>query len=120
MAVGPKKGNEILIPRIKFQPKDLNLPIEFERVQFPVRQCFAITSNKAQGQTYEFIGVNMKNNFFAHGQTYVAFSRVGSYKKIKIFQPKSTFNRGYIKNIVFQEILSKGGTKSMCVQDNDV
>ena len=51
LAVGPNKGQELLIPRIKFHPEDKTLP--FERAQFPVRLCFAITSNKSQGQIHE-------------------------------------------------------------------
>ena len=49
LAVGPYvKGPkaELLIPRIKFHPEDKKLPFEFERMQFPVRRGFAITSNR--------------------------------------------------------------------------
>ena len=45
---GPNKGQEIMIPRILFHPKDRTLPFEMERKQFPIRVCFGITSNKSQ------------------------------------------------------------------------
>ena len=67
LAVGPNKGESIIIPRIIFQPDDKTLPLEFERRQFPVRPCFGITSNKSQGQTLEKVGIYLKNDFFQHG-----------------------------------------------------
>ena len=35
IAIGPYKGNEIMIPRILFHPKDRTLPFNWERKQFP-------------------------------------------------------------------------------------
>ena len=87
-------GNDILIPRIKFHPKDRKLPVEMERVQFPIRLCFGITANKSQGQTYKRIGINLSNaEMFSHGQLYVALSRVGSAKSVSIFKPKGKYFR---------------------------
>ena len=40
------RGKILLIPRIIFQPKDRDVPFEMERRQFPVRPCFAMTSNQ--------------------------------------------------------------------------
>ena len=60
-----------------------------ERVQFPIRLCFGITANRSQGQTYKRIGINLSNaEMFAHGQLYVALSRVGTSKAVSIFKPK--------------------------------
>ena len=58
--------------------KDPTLPLEFERKQFPIRACFAMTSNKSQGQTIGTVGIYLPTDFFAHGQLYVAMSRVQS------------------------------------------
>ena len=60
IAVGPYKGNDYMIPRILFHPKDRTLPIEMERKQFPVRLCFSVTSNKSQGQTLKHVGIYLK------------------------------------------------------------
>ena len=60
IAVGPYKGNDIMIPRILFHPKDRSLPISMERRQFPVRLCFSVTSNKSQGQTLKHVGIYLK------------------------------------------------------------
>ncbi|XP_049315847.1 uncharacterized protein LOC125779250 [Bactrocera dorsalis] len=46
---GKAKGEIVLIPRIPLIPTDM--PFEFKRLQFPVRLSFAMTVNKAQGQT---------------------------------------------------------------------
>ena len=71
MAVGPYVNGpkaDIMIPRIKFVPEDQKLPFEFQRIQFPVRLGFAITSNRAQGKTYKSIGICLTKDFFGHGQ----------------------------------------------------
>ena len=102
-----KPNSDILIPRIKFHPEDQKLPFEWQRIQFPVKVCFGITSNKAQGKTYKSIGINLTKDFFTHGQTYVALSRVGSGKNVKVFKPLNSNSRGYMANVVYPEILSK-------------
>ena len=39
---------------------------------------------QAQGQTLEAAGIYMAQDFFTHGQVYVAFSRVGDPANIKV------------------------------------
>ena len=46
---GVNKGNHILIPRIA--PSDTELPFTLKCYQFPLWPCFAMSTNKAQGQT---------------------------------------------------------------------
>lgn len=55
--------------------------------QFPVRPAFAITINKAQGQSLAIAGLNLENACFSHGQLYVAFSRVGTPNNLYIYAP---------------------------------
>ena len=72
LATGPKEmiGNFLMIPRIIFHPEDPSLPLEFERKQFPIRPCFAMTSNKSQGQTLGTVGIYLNNtDFFSHGES---------------------------------------------------
>ena len=59
-------------------PSDSIIKIKFKRHQFPVRLAFRMTIDKAQGQTLQDTGVYLPDPVFAHGQLYVAFSRVGS------------------------------------------
>lgn len=82
---GIGKGEMTLIPRIPFIPNEDW--IHFKRVQFPVRLAFAMSINKAQGQTIKCCGVNLEDSCFSHGQLYVAFSRVGSPNNLYIHAP---------------------------------
>ena len=108
LATGPKAGEKLMIPRILFHPEDKSMPFEFERKQFPVRPCFGMTSNKSQGQTLGHVGICLTNDFFAHGQLYVAMSRVQSPNDLKIFKPldKEGNPQLCMKNVVFKEVLS--------------
>ena len=108
LATGPKAGEKLMIPRILFHPQDPSLPFEFERKQFPIRPCFGMTSNKSQGQTLGHVGICLTTDFFAHGQLYVAMSRVQSPNDLKIFKPldKEGNPQLCMKNVVYKEILS--------------
>ena len=57
-------------------PTDMSF--QFKRLQFPIRLAFAITINKAQGQSLELCGLYLHTDCFSHGQLYVACSRVGN------------------------------------------
>ena len=90
-------------------PIDETFPFIMTRKQFPVRLCFAITSNKSQGQTLEKVGIFLDSPFFSHGQYYVAQSRVGSSDALRILvasggQLQST-SQVYIDNVLYPEIL---------------
>ncbi|XP_055917338.1 uncharacterized protein LOC129949727 [Eupeodes corollae] len=94
---GVGKGNSVIIPRIPIIPTDL--PFQFKRVQFPVKLSFAVTMNKAQGQTLQVAGVHLENPCFSHGQLYVACSRVSNAWNLHIFAPDGkTYNIVYILN----------------------
>jgi ATP-dependent DNA helicase PIF1 len=90
---GKFKGEDVLLSRIPMIPKDM--PFEFKRLQFPVRLAFAMTSNKAQGQSLQVCGQDLKNPCFSHGQLYVACSRIGKPSDLFGYTPE-----GKTKNIV--------------------
>ena len=100
---GPHKGSVHLIPKIDLSPPDTDtsIPVPITRRQFPVTLAFAMTINKSQGQTLEHAKIYLPEPLFAHGQLYVAISRVRSYKNITIYAPTDR-----VKNIVYTEVLS--------------
>ncbi|KAJ7568854.1 hypothetical protein O6H91_01G050600 [Diphasiastrum complanatum] len=77
-------GSRVLISRIPIVPSDSNIPFELQRVQFPIRAAFAMTINKAQGQTMDTIGLYLPHPVFSHGQLYVALSRVQNAASLRV------------------------------------
>ena len=100
IAVGPYKGERHFIPRIPLQPSDTKFPFQFKRRQFPIRPCFAMTINKAQGQTLKCIGLDLNQSVFSHGMLYVALSRTGDRHSVFILSPSSQ-----TRNVVYEEVL---------------
>ena len=69
---------------------------------------FAMTINKAQGQTIPYMGLDLRNPVFTHGQLYVALSRVQSKNNIIIMVKNVCIDDrqgDYTKNIVYKEVL---------------
>lgn len=79
---------------------NVDAPYVFRRTQFPVTVAFAMTLNKAQGQTLAVAGLQLEEPCFSHGQLYVGCSRVGGRDKLFAFAP------GLLtKNVVYREVL---------------
>lgn len=95
---GKFEGETVCIPRIPLITSEDSF--EFKRIQYPIRVCYAMTINKAQGQSLKVVGVDLTYNCFAHGQFYVAVSRVGSPRNLFIFSPSEV-----TKNVVYQQAL---------------
>ncbi len=55
--------------------------------QFPLKLAWAITIHKSQGKTFDKVIINLGRGSFAHGQTYVAFSRCTSLNGIILSRP---------------------------------
>ncbi|XP_027166434.1 uncharacterized protein LOC113766438 [Coffea eugenioides] len=104
---GEFAGKEVFIHRICFRAENnSDSPVSFERIQFPVRPCFAMTINKAQGQTLDFVGIYLREPAFSHGQLYVAMSRAKNSSSIKILIKPSIFDDqddSITENIVYTE-----------------
>ncbi|KAJ3705565.1 hypothetical protein LUZ61_009270 [Rhynchospora tenuis] len=112
IATGGHAGKIIFIPRIPLSPPDDDLfPFRFKRKQFPVRLCFAMTINKAQGQTIPNVGVYLPEPVFSHGQLYVALSRGVSRQNTKLLiKPTANIDPDdgtCTKNVVYREVLRK-------------
>ena len=100
IAIGPHAGQHHFIPRINLQPSDTSLPFLFQRKQFPVQPCFAMTINKAQGQTLQTVGLHLTQSIFSHGMLYVALSRGGNWNSVY----HMSTNRNS-RNVVHNEVL---------------
>ena len=96
----PTTGEIVDIPRIALRSPENELPFTFKRRQFPVRPAYAMTINKSQGQTLKKVGLYLPQGIFAHGQLYVALSRVRSPRDLFIFTGGHP-----LQNIVYQEVL---------------
>ncbi|KAG7990160.1 hypothetical protein I3843_02G011400 [Carya illinoinensis] len=109
IAVGHHSGKRVFIPRIPFLPNvDENSGFPFKRTQFPIRLSFAMTINKSQGQTLDFVGIYLPQPVFSHGQLYVALSRAKTASTVRILiRPVSTerSEKNYTKNIIYTELL---------------
>ncbi|XP_042988822.1 uncharacterized protein LOC122316361 [Carya illinoinensis] len=110
IAVGHHSGKKVFIPRIPFLPNpDENSGFPFKRTQFPVKLSFAMSINKSQGQTLDFVGIYLPHPVFSHGQLYVALSRAKTISAIKILiRPISTDEpeKNCTKNIVYTDLLT--------------
>jgi ATP-dependent exoDNAse (exonuclease V) alpha subunit len=55
--------------------------------QYPLRPAYAITIHKSQGKTFERAVIDLGRGAFAHGQTYVALSRLVDLKGLVLRRP---------------------------------
>ena len=99
---GEHAGKTAFIPRVKLTPSNDDIPVSFERRQFPLRLAFAMTINKSQGQSVKHVGIDLRTPVFTHGQLYVALSRTTSRDGLKILFPT---DEPVSKNIVYKEVL---------------
>ena len=97
-------GNYVLLPRIKLIHIDSEMPYQLHRFQFPVTLAFAMTINKAQGQSFDTVGIDLRKPTFTHGQLYVALSRARSASQIKYILDEGNMHYE-TSNTVFREVI---------------
>jgi hypothetical protein len=68
-----------------------------------VRLYFTIIINKAQKQSLQKVGIDLRQPIFTHSQFYVAFSRVINVANLDVLLPYR--GSGMVENIVYPEIL---------------
>ncbi|CAD5232933.1 unnamed protein product [Bursaphelenchus xylophilus] len=97
-------GQTALIARSRFDyrpPKQSKAGIRFTRYQFPLQLAFAMSINRAQGQTLNVVGLYLDDPVFSHGQTYVALSRTRRAADIHIYSHVETDE---IDNVVYGRV----------------
>ena len=111
IVLGQHAGERVFIPRIPMSPlEDISLPFKLKRKQFPIRLSFAMTINKAQGQTIPNVGIYLPEPVFSHGQLYVALSRGVSRETTRILAKPNNevdISGKSTKNIVYRDVLGR-------------
>ncbi|XP_050895929.1 uncharacterized protein LOC127102625 [Lathyrus oleraceus] len=101
---GKNIGGVIYIPRMDMTPTQSPWPFKMTRRQFPITICYAMTINKSQGQSLDYVGLYLPRSVFSYGQLYVAISRVKSKKELKILiHDKDNHPLNSTTNVVFKE-----------------
>jgi ATP-dependent DNA helicase PIF1 len=103
----------MFIPWLSITPSDTErMPFTLCRHQFPVRPAFAMTINKAQGQTLKMVGIFLPKPVFTHGQLYVAMSRIGCPEGVTLLVTdgwedvhEDALASVYTHNVVYTEVL---------------
>jgi ATP-dependent DNA helicase PIF1 len=101
---GKNIGDKVVIPKIDMVPKDSGLPFKFQRRQFPVCLCFAMTIKKSQGLSFSKVGLYLPWSVSTLGQVHVAVSRLSTTNDLKMLilddEGKSC---NTTRNVVFPE-----------------
>ncbi|KAG7946157.1 hypothetical protein I3843_14G024500, partial [Carya illinoinensis] len=109
IAIGHHSGKRVFLPRIPFLPNvDENSGFSFKRTQFSIKLSFAMTINKSQGQTLDFVGIYLPQPVFSHGQLYVALLRAKTASTVRILLRPVSIERSEkncTKNNVYTELL---------------
>ena len=92
-----------LIFYIKLTFIDKELPFIISKRQFPTQLCFVITVNKLQGQSFNFISINLYILVFTHRQLYVVLVRVTDIRGLSLLLPQE--GGAATTNIIYPEVL---------------
>lgn len=84
---GPQMGRTEMLTQCMFTitSEASGLPFAITRLQYPIILAYCLSVHKAQGQSLDFVGLIFETDPFAHGQLYVALSRVANWGRIRIF-----------------------------------
>jgi ATP-dependent DNA helicase PIF1 len=113
--MGAKEDDQnrtLILPRIPMKSNDNGQPFVLKRLQFPIKPAFALTINRAQGQSLSLCGILLPRSVWTHGQIYVAFSRCGNPNRIVVWADQEEFTelklppgKVYMRNVVYKEVI---------------
>jgi hypothetical protein len=106
----------VIVPRIRFVFKlKYGSSFNLTRIQFPLRLAYAMTINRSQGQSIDFLLLDITKQAFEHGQAYVALSRIRRSKRIRLilleedFYPNSFSGENtptpFIRTIIYPKLI---------------
>uniref|UniRef100_A0A6P7G5R2 ATP-dependent DNA helicase n=1 Tax=Diabrotica virgifera virgifera TaxID=50390 RepID=A0A6P7G5R2_DIAVI len=116
IAFGVNKGKTVFIPKFDIKCRVDTHSVNLKRRQFPVKLSFAITVNKAQGQTLEKVGICLTTPVYAHGQLYTALSRTKRMSALKVqirtsehqgTAKENHINRTLARNVVYESVMDR-------------
>ena len=113
---GPGKGKTVTIPRNIFIEPFKREGTTIRWKQYLIKIAYALTIDKAQGQSLECVGVYLISECFAHGQLYTAISCAKYLNAISFYIPPSQ-EKYKTKNIVWKEVSfnwNKNQNKHFC------
>ena len=93
-------GDMVLVPKIPVNSTD-----GIQRLQFPVALAFAMIIEKAQGQTFSAVGIDLRFPCLRHGLLCLALSRANRATAVKCIVDAENID-GKTKNIVYREVVS--------------
>ncbi len=76
-----------------------------------MRPTFAMTINKAQGQTLKMVGIFLPKLVFTHGQLYMAMSCIGCLEGVKLlvidgWEDAHETASVYTRNVVYTGVVT--------------
>ena len=102
----------VAVPKSKWERvkknKDGHDILTAEIIQYPLRLAYAITIHKSQGQSLDYVEVDL-SGCFADGQAYVALSRARSFAGLRLrnFSPSKIKTNKYCYDF-YMEMIKNG------------
>jgi ATP-dependent DNA helicase PIF1 len=85
IVLGQHARKRVFLPRISLCPSDDEMfPFQFKRKQFPIKLSFAMTINKAQGQTIPNVDIFLPDAVFSHDQLHVTLSQATTKQHVNV------------------------------------